>query len=56
MKGNADMPVQRNGHFRITVHTMHCNAALLQPCMTHYRVAASLLCGFMSSLHLVSPA
>lgn len=37
------------------VHTMQCNAALLmQPCMTHYRVAAMLCCGFMSSLRLVS--
>lgn len=54
MQGNAVMPAQRNGHFH-TMHTLHCNAAVVQLCMTHYRVAA-LLCGFMSSLHLVSPA
>ena len=39
------------------LHTMQCNAApLMRPCMTHCTVTASLSCGFMRSLHLVSPA
>lgn len=38
-----------DGHFRAQ-HTLQCNAALLmQPCTTHYRVAAMLCCGFTSS-------
>lgn len=39
------------------LHTMQCNAALLmQLCMTHYRGAVALCCGFVSSVHFVSPA